>query len=106
MDGYWLLSDVLGVTNLPEQDDSIFSTNIGQRDTHSDPFADYPGRIRKVYSPLYTMVFFCFMFVFLVSFTVKAMAIVKTFNYSLLQPLTYIVRNYRSFFNRGIYKQF
>ena len=105
MDGYWLLSDVLGVTNLQNKMTQYFQRILGKRDTHSDPFADYPGRIRR-FILLYTMVFFCFMFVFLVSFTVKAMAIVKTFNYSLLQPLTYIVRNYRSFFNEEYISNF
>jgi|GEM_PF-781920 len=99
MDGYWLLSDVLGVTNLQNKMALYFQRIFGKKGTHPDPFANYPGKIKR-FIFIYTAVFFFFMFAFLMIFAVKATEIVKTFNYSLLQPLTYIIRNYKTFFNK------
>lgn len=99
MDGYWLLSDVLGVTNLQNKMALSFQRIFGKKANHPDPFLNYPGKIKR-FIFLYTLVFFFFMFVFLMSFAVKATEIVKNFDYSLLQPLFYIIRNYRTFFNK------
>ncbi len=95
MDGYWLVSDVLGVPNLHakicELIDFRFgkSKRMGFADKH--PLATYPKRVRKGVN-LYLYLFIIFSIIFLGIFVLRTIEIVLNFNSVILHPALSIVQ--------------
>lgn len=95
MDGYWLITDLLGVTNLHGKVQTYFSNLIGSDKKNSgvsrDPFHGYPTKVKKSII-LYGLLYFPFMALFLGFFLYRAGLIVTGFETKVLGKLWRIVK--------------
>lgn len=96
MDGYWLLSDILGIPSLHTKIkvllEEILLKMINFKRTILNPFSSYPKHIRKgVY--IYICLYYTFMVIFLSIFASTAIRISITFDESIIYNILFIISN-------------
>lgn len=93
MDGYWFLSDTLGVPNLQNRIKTYFSTYLPaiylNKQKINNPFQSYPLRIRNLIN-IYIVLFILFMVVFISLFLYKAVDIILDYDNKLVKYLAFL----------------
>ena len=94
MDGYWLLTDLLGVINLQQKVrqhfGSLFLPERQDEGTHPNPFQGYPDKIRY-FTNIYGLFYFVFLGAFLGFFLYRAALIIDNFEVAVLGKFTEIL---------------
>ena len=104
MDGYWFLSDTLGVPNLQNRIKQYFFQYLPAKYFNKlnvvNPFISYPVKTRK-HINVYIVLFIMFMVTFLSLFLYKVVNIIIDFEVEIVKPLKIIITNWdSSMFNK------